>query len=53
MESEYVEQHQTQDNSSADWDHQAFDLDEYETPKVMYGTCYGGGGGTTCCGGQG
>ena len=29
------------------------DSTEYESPKVMYGTCYGGGGGTTCCGGQG
>jgi len=29
------------------------DPDEYESPKVMYGTCHGGGGGTTCCGGQG
>jgi len=28
-------------------------IDSYESPEVVFGTCHGGGGGTTCCGGQG
>lgn len=53
MKTELKTKHENKGKAEEEQRPPRLDPEEYESPKVMYGTCHGGGGGTTCCGGQG